>query len=897
MSDGTLATLQVPDAIYDIVLRDGSTLALRRARESDTSGIVRFFEGLSRQSLYQRFLGFPTLDARRLSFLIAQDAAGGKALVGESAGKIVAFAGFYPSDRSGHRAEVAFAIADALQGRGIGTRLLERLADLARENGIRTFEAFVLGENHRMMDVFLESGYRITRRIERGVVHVTLELERTADFVEKAALRAQHAATASMKPFFEPRTIAVAGANRDRGKIGAEILHNILATGFTGTVVPVHPAAAEIQGLPAFPRVADIPGPVDLAVVAVPAAHVLAVVDDCLAKGVRGICVISAGFGESGPEGRATELQLLQRIRGAGCRLIGPNCMGLLNTDPAFALNATFSPVYPPIGKVAMSTQSGALGLAILDYARRLNIGISSFVSVGNKVDVSGNDLIQYWSEDPRTSVILLYLESFGNPKKFSEIARRVGRTKPIVAVKSGRSSAGARAASSHTGALVASDEVVDALFEQAGVIRTDTLEELFDVAALLAHQPVPAGARVAILTNAGGPGILAADACEANGLVLPVLGEETRTALRAFLPPAASVTNPVDMLASAPAEHYRRALRAILRDENIDSVLAIFIPPLVTEPDSVAQAIRDVAQTAQGKPIAGIFMRAEGAPSSLAPIPCYAFPESAAKALARVTRYGSWRTKPTGEVPTFPDIRVDELRACVDEALSRGGGWLTPEEAERVMAAAGIVTTATRIVKTAEDAVAAAATIGYPVALKAVGPTLLHKTEQNAVRLNLADERAVRTVAGQFTAQFQDEMTGMIVQRMVPAGVEMLVGAVHDPTFGPVIVCGSGGVLVELLADTAFRLHPLTDRDAAEMIDELKGAPLLRGYRGAPPADEASLRDTILRISTLVAVCPEIQEIDLNPVKVLRTGVRVVDARIRVDRQASVSRPRRVEY
>ena len=395
MSDGTVAALEVPEAIYDIVLRDGSTLALRRARESDAPAIVRFFEGLSRQSLYQRFLGFPTLDERKLSFLIAPDAAGGTALVGESSGKIVAFAGFYPSDRSGHRAEVAFAIADALQGRGIGTRLLERLADLARENGIRTFEAFVLGENHRMMDVFLESGYRITRRIEQGVVHVTLGLERTPDFVEKAALRAQHAATASMKPFFEPRTIAVVGANRNRGKIGAEILHNIRETGFTGTVVPVHPAATTIQGLQAFRCVTDIPGSVDLAVVAVPAAHVLAAVDDCLTKGVRGICVISAGFGEAGPEGRAQELQLLQKVRGAGCRLIGPNCMGLVNTDPAFALNATFSPVYPPVGKVAMSTQSGALGIAILDYARRHNIGISSFVSVGNKIDVSGNDLIQ----------------------------------------------------------------------------------------------------------------------------------------------------------------------------------------------------------------------------------------------------------------------------------------------------------------------------------------------------------------------------------------------------------------------------------------------------------------------------------------------------------------------
>jgi acyl-CoA synthetase (NDP forming) len=641
----------------------------------------------------------------------------------------------------------------------------------------------------------------------------------------------------------------------------------------------------------------DIPGPVDLAVVAVPAAQVPGAVDDCLAKGVRGICVISAGFGESGADGREREVELLAKIRGAGCRLIGPNCMGLLNTDPAYALNATFAPTYPPAGGVAMSTQSGALGLAILDYARRLNIGISSFVSVGNKIDVSSNDLIQYWSEDPNTSVILLYLESFGNPRKFSEIARRVGKTKPIVAVKAGRSVSGARAASSHTGALAGSDKVVDALFEQAGVIRTETLEEMFDVAALLDHQPIPRGRRVAILTNAGGPGILAADACEADGLELPVLSEATRSALRSFLPPAASVTNPVDMLASAPAEHFARALSIILRDENVDSVLTIFIPPLVTEPDAVASAIASVASEADGKPILGVFMRAQGAPAALASIPSYAFPESAARALARVTHYGEWRAKAAGAIPALDGLHLDDLRHVVDDVLARGGGWLTTDEARRLLTAAGVTTVESAAVAAADEAVAAAERMGYPVVLKAVGPALLHKTERNAVRLNLADAGAVRAVAQQFETQFKGEMAGMIVQRMVPGGVEMLVGALQDPNFGPIVVCGSGGVLVELLGDTAFRLHPITDRDAREMVDELKGAKLLRGFRGGAKADEAALRETILRISALLTVCPEIQELDLNPVKVLRTGTCVVDARIRIERPCAGPRSRRVEY
>jgi acetyl coenzyme A synthetase (ADP forming)-like protein len=895
-------TVPEPVTIRDIVLRDGSTLALRPGRAGDADALLQFFAQLSPQSRYQRFFGFPVLDADRARRLLATcppttDAPEAMALVGEVSGRMVAFAGFYRTNGQSDRAEVAFAIADALQGRGIGTRMLEQLSEIARRRGIRTFDASVLAGNRRMLDVFTDCGFSVTTRQGGGVVEVTIGLEPTASFVAKSAERAQHAATASMKAFFQPASVAVIGANRTRGKIGSEILHNLIASGFTGAIIPVHPSAEEIEGLRAWPRVSDIPQAIDLAVVAVPAAHVLAAVDDCLAKGVRGICVISAGFGESGPEGREREAALLAKIRSAGCRLIGPNCMGLLNTDPAYSLNATFAPVYPPAGGVAMSTQSGALGLAILDYARRLNIGISSFVSVGNKTDVSSNDLIQYWSEDPNTSVILLYLESFGNPRKFSEIARRVGRTKPIVAVKAGRSVSGARAASSHTGALAGSDKVVDALFQQAGVIRTETLEEMFDVAALLAHQPIPRGKRVAILTNAGGPGILAADACAADGLELPVLSAATRAELRQFLPPAASVTNPVDMLASAPAEHFARALAIILKDENVDSVLTIFIPPLVTEPDAVAAAIAGVAPEANGKPILGIFMRAEGAPAALANIPSYAFPESAARALARVTHYGAWRATAVGDVPAFADVRADDLRTLVDEVLARGGGWLTTDEARRLLAAAGIPSAPTSRAANADEAVAAAEQMGYPVALKVVGPALLHKTERNAVRLNLTDAASVRAVARQFETEFAGEMSGIIVQRMVPGGVEMLVGAIEDPTFGPIVVCGSGGVLVELLGDSAFRLHPLTDRDASEMVGELKGAALLRGFRGAPPVDEPALRETILRVSALLSICPEIQELDLNPVKVLRSGACVVDARVRIDRPCLVPRSRRVEY
>ena len=881
----------------DVVVRDGSTVCIRQAEDGDVLALLQLLQSLSPESLYYRFHGRPALTESRVRALIGAEGGQAAALVAEHGGRIVAFAEYHQDAGAPRRAEVAFAVSDAVQGHGIGTRLLEQLARTAREAGISTFDAYVLGDNRPMLEVFRNSGFADTVHVEHGVCHVVVSLDVTDYFLQQAAARSQIAATASMRAFFEPRVVAVVGANRARGKIGSEILNNLLVAGFTGTIVPVHPTATDVGGLTAYRRVTDIPNAVDLAMIVVPADEVLPAVDDCISKHVRAICVISAGFSECDAGGRAREAILVEKVRRAGCRLIGPNCMGLLNTDPAVRLNATFSPVYPPQGTVAMSTQSGALGLAILDYAQRLNIGISSFVSAGNKADVSGNDLIQYWAEDPKTSVILLYLESFGNPKKFSEIARRVGRTKPIVAVKAGRSAAGSRAAASHTGALASSDVVVDALFKQAGVIRTERLEEMFDVAALLSHQPIPRGARVAILTNAGGPGILAADACEANGLQLPQLSDTTRSELRSFLPAAASVNNPVDMLAAAPADQYRRALSVILRDESVDSVITIFIPPLVTDPHAVAAAITAAAEGTRDKPVLGVFMRSEGAPAALAPIPSYAFPESAALALARVTAYGQWRSKPTVPAPALERFDREEVRRIVEAVLSGGGGWAPAAEAQALLTAAGIDNAPLRVGTDVEEAARAAGELGFPIALKALGPTLLHKTERRAVCLNLADEAHVRAAYADFAARFGRDMTAALVQQMVPQGVEMIVGALHDPVFGPLIACGTGGVLVDVLADTSFRLHPLNGSDAREMVDELRGSRLLRGYRGSQPVDEGALQDVLLRVSELVRVAPEIQELDLNPVMVLTMGARVADARVRVERVTHPRRGRRIEY
>jgi acyl-CoA synthetase (NDP forming) len=627
---------------------------------------------------------------------------------------------------------------------------------------------------------------------------------------------------------------------------------------------------------------------VDLAVIAVPAACVDAAVDDCLVKGVPAIVVITAGFGETGDAGRAREAALRARVRAAGARLIGPNCMGLLNTDPAVRLNATFSPVCPPPGSMAFSTQSGAVGLAVLDRARRLDVGMSAFASVGNKADVSTNDLLEFWGGDPRTNVILLYVESFGNPRRFSRIAREVSRRKPIVAVKAGRSSAGTRAAASHTGALAASDAVVDALFQECGVIRTATLEELFDVGRFLSQQPLPAGPRVAVLTNAGGPAILAADACEAVGLTVPPLSPHTVDALRAFLPEAASAANPVDMLATAPAEHYARALPLLLGDPAIDSVMVIFVPPLVTAAADVARAIACAAR-GSAKPVLAAFVGGDTAPAQTAPVPLYAFPESAARTLARVLPYVRWRAAAPGRIPFFEDVHLSAARAIVERAPLTPDGWLQPLDAFALLDAFGIAHVPTVAVRSEAQAASLAHRLGFPVAVKGAGAAIVHKSEAQAVATNLITDTDVRRAYAALQARRGRDVDQVLLQPMA-YGAEFLVGAVLDPTFGHVVVCGSGGRTTELVRDTACGLHPLTGTAAQALLDGVRATALLRGFRGTPPGGEPALREVLLRVSALVEACPEIVDLDLNPVIVGAAGATAADARIRIHRKETSS-------
>ena len=878
----------------DVVLRTGRTMHIRPVRREDQERLVDFYARLSPESLHARFFGVLRPEVAAASSPVNVDYDREFGAVAEIGGDIEGVAHYFAFRKRPEAAEVAFAISDAAQGCGAGTKLLETLVVAAREHGIGRFEAQVLSDNVRMLDVFLCMGFDVVRHTEEGVVHLQFPIAATAAAEERAAKRSQSAAYASMRPVFAPRSIAVIGASRRPGQLGREIVHNLRASGFTGPLYAINPHADEIDGVPAYASLRDTNAQIELAIIAVPSELVEAALDDCIANHVAAVVVISAGFGEVGEEGRRREAALVEKIRAAGIRMVGPNCMGVINTDPAVRMHGTFSAVFPPAGNVAMSSQSGALGLAVLDYARSLNIGFSTFVSVGNKADVSGNDLIQYWAEDPKTDVILLYLESFGNPRKFGDIARRVGRTKPIVAVKAGRSAGGARAASSHTGALATSDAIVDDLFRQAGIIRTGTLEEMFDVAALLANQPLPKGRRVAILTNAGGPGILAADACEANGLELAQLGEETVAALRSFLPPAASFGNPVDMIASASPAQYRRSLELLVADPAVDAVVVIYIPVLPTDAADVSAAIRSAQ--AGDKTLLATFMSSAGVTSSLAPVPAFPFPERAVNALAMVTRYAEWRAEPAGTFVPF-DFDDAQLRSIVDGACANGGRWLHPLEVNALLRTAGIGAATTVFASSSNAAMEAAASLGFPVVLKAYGPNLLHKSDVGGVRLGLAHEYAVVTAYEELAASLGDAMTGAIIQPMVGGGVEMMLGATWQESFGHVIAAGAGGTLVELLGDVSFRIHPVTDRDAREMLEEVRCTKLLAGYRGHKPADAAALHDAILRLSELLDVCPEIREIDLNPLKVMEHGVCAVDARIRVEPVVTGTASRRIAY
>jgi acetyl coenzyme A synthetase (ADP forming)-like protein len=885
-----------------LILRDGTTASIRKSRPGDGAALQAFFAGLSLESRVQRFFSVSapggtwidrfcdSSDPRAQLTLVVTRTFGG-------APRIIAV-GSYVARAEG-LAEIAMAVDDPFQGKGLGTLLFERLAVLAVKNGIERLWAVTSAENQRMIAILRRSGFPLQERVEGGYVEADLTVQATEASVARSEIRDRLFTTSSLRPFFRPRAVVVIGVSRKPASIGHRI-YKALAGGFHGPVYGVNPKGEAIDGAPIYHSVRDLPGPVDLAVIAVPRDAVLGAVDDCAERGVRALVVITAGFAEVSDEGRRMQGELVERVRGYGMRMVGPNCLGLINADPHVELNASFSPVFPPSGRIAMLSQSGALGFAILSMARQRQLGLSTFVSVGNKADVSGNDLVQYWEEDEETGVILLYLESFGNPRRFARIARRVSRTKPIVCVKAGRTLSGKRAAGSHTAALAGSDVAVDALFRQTGVIRAETLDEMFDLAVFLASQPLPGGRRIAVLTNAGGPGILCADACEAGGLLVPELSDAVKAGLRAFLPSNASVSNPVDMIAAAGPLQYRCAIEGLLTAPEVDALVVTYVDVAMSPARELATAIVDGVKAARprggvAKPVVLCWM-AETLPGPLVAgnelIPSYAFPEAAGRVLSRVAAYGEWLAKPLGVVPDFPDIDPDAAREICRKALAeRGPGWLSTDETRSVLAAFKLPVSPGGVATNADQACTLARDVGFPVAAKLASHRIVHKTEFNAVRLNLGDEGAVRRAFMEIRQRMIDEasleaMEGVLVQPMVSGGVEVMVGVTQDPLFGPLIGFGLGGIHVEILADVTFRVTPLTDRDAEEMIKGIRGYRLLQGYRGHAPADMPAIAEALLRISRMVEEIPEISELDLNPVFALApgNGCRIVDARIRVE-------------
>ncbi len=718
-----------------------------------------------------------------------------------------------------------------------------------------------------------------------------------------------------LDPILRPRSVAVVGASRQPNSVGWMILDNLLRWGFQGPVYPVNPRATAIHSVPAYPSITAIGQPVDLAVIAVPKEHVVAVAHECVEAGVKGLVVISAGFKEVGPAGAERERQLLEVVRQAGIRLIGPNCMGVINTEAGVRLNATFAPSMPPPGPVAFMSQSGAMGLSVLDYAESLNIGISMFVSAGNKADVSGNDLLTYWRDDPQTSVILLYLENFGNPARFVELAREITPIKPICVVKSGRTGAGIRAAASHTGALAGTELATDAIIAQAGALRAQTVEQMFDYAMAFANQPLPAGNRVAIVTNAGGPGIILADACEASGLEVTPLAPETQALLRSKLPEEASVANPVDLIASATAVSYEFALDCVFRDPRVDAAIAAFVPPLGIQAKDVAEAIVRVNARYPEKTLLAVLMGRQGLPAGMAElqrakVPAYIFPESAAQALGAMWAQRQRTQRPRGTVPVLEGDDA-AVQGILDRAAATGTAKLSEPDALRVLEAYGIPVAPWRFVSRegpqslAAAAAEAAAQLGFPVAAKIVSPQVVHKTDVGGVVLNLQSEedvrRAVRAMvkalepaapkgrartpeaAAAGSAGADPTVDGILVQRMAPPGRETIVGLTRMPRVGPMVMFGLGGVYVEVLRDVVLRLSPLRDIDAQEMIRQVKSYRLLEGVRGEPARDLEALAAVLLRVSQLGQRHPRITEMDINPLLALERGVLAVDARIQV--------------
>ena len=845
----------------DMLTADGHIVTLRPVRGDDAATLTDLYANAAEQSLYLRFFSLGTSQiADEVARLTRPAAADHYAVLAHERGHVIGAAS-YERLEDVTRAEFAVLVADAWHGRGVGTLLIEQLAVDARERGITELVGDVLPANTMMLRV--ASGVVASIRHDgagTAVVRVPTALSDTAIDLQDA--RERLAEEHSLRPLLAPRSVAVVGAGRSPGGIGHEVLRNIATHGFTGRVYAVNPHTTEIAGCLSAPTVSALPETVDLVVVAVPAPAVAAVLRDAGAFGVRAAVVLTAGFSETGHDDLQQEM--LSIARAHGMRLVGPNCLGVLNSDPSVRLAATFASDLPSGvgGGLAVATQSGAVGIAVLDHAGRAGLGVSTFVSLGNKADISGNDLLSYWFDDPATRAVALYLESFGNPRKFARVARAVARRKPVLAVKGGRSVGGQRAGASHTAAAASPAVAVDSLFAQAGVIRVDGLGELLDAARMLVDQPLPAGGRVGIVGNAGGLNVLAADAAEAAGLSVPDI-------------------SPIDLGAGATPTALGQAIRELASAGEVDAVVAIFGATRSNDPTEAVSQIAAAMDEFPELPMAAVLVGLHEPPSSLGKrrAPVYALPEQAMRALGHASGYAAWQQRPLGQRPNLSNVDTGRARAALDAA---GDGWQPWPVASEALAAYGIPVLPSTVVNSLDQAVAAATHAGYPVVLKAADPNLVHKTEMRVVRLGLTDATAVAEAYTAIAAALKQKNPEVLVQPMRTGGVEMVAGVVHDPLFGSLVMTGLGGIHTDLLGDRAFQLLPVTDVDAAAMWRRLRAAKLLTGFRGASTSDTAALEDVLLRLGRLAEDFPQIAELDLNPLLVFPNGVVAVDIKLR---------------
>ena len=874
-----MSTAQPAAGVYAL-LADGTTAEIRPAAAGDFEAVREMHRTMSPDNLYLRFFSMsPATAGQEASRICRAPAADHAALLAWLAGELVGVASYECEGTSG-RAEFAVAVADHAHHRGVATLLLEHLVSVARDQGMRTFTAEVLAENSAMLKVFADAGLHARRRWADGVAELAFDLPGDAadpgwePYLDAVADREGRADVASLRPLFAPESVAVIGASRHPSGVGRAILRNIMTGGYAGQVWAVNPQAHQLEGVPCVPSPAALPEPVDLAVLAIPAQAVVSVAEECGKRGVRSLVVITAGL-DSG-----TKAALLACCRRYGMRMIGPNCLGV--AVPGIALDATLGGSHPTAGTAGLAVQSGGVGIALAAQLSRLGIGISSFVSLGDKSDVSGNDLLTWWDQDPATKLAVLYLESFGNPRKFGRTARHLGAHMPVLTVHAGRSAAGQRAA--HTAAVASPLATREALFAQAGIVATRDFGELLDAAALLASQPVPAGSRVAIVSNAGAAGVLAADTCADAGLQVAVLDSGVQDSLRQMLPPGAEVTGLVDTTATVTPEAFRRCLEQVAADDGVDAILALAVPTAVADLVPAASSAR------VSKPLAlALLDQAEAVrllptgPDELSVVPAYAYPRSAVRALGYAARYGTWRTRPSDHVPEFADLRSDEAQALISGFLERSadGGWMTAVETAKLLACYGIPEVTTRLVTSEQSAADGADELGGPVVLKAEVAGLVHKSDAGAVQLDLHGRGEVRAGYRALAERFGSRMSGAILQPMVTGGTEVSMGVVQEPVFGPLVVFGLGGVATDVLNDRSARLTPLTDTDATTLIRSVRAAPLLLGHRGAPAADLPALENLLLRVARLAEDFPQVAELDLNPVIARPDGAHVVDARI----------------